>query len=79
MAQKALLGAARIVFGLGRAGTVLLLAAMAVLVVGGSASATVSGTNGPLAFVRYVTCSSNPNFSGARIFRINLDTSGLKN
>jgi hypothetical protein len=40
--------------------------------------ATVSGTNGPLAFVRSVTCPSNPQAGGLQIYRINPDATGFQ-
>jgi hypothetical protein len=40
---------------------------------------TVSGTNGPLAFVRYLRCASNPNLQGQQIYRIGAAGTGLKN
>src|SRR5579871_2009106 len=38
---------------------------------------TVSGTNGPIAFVRYQTCSTNTSDSGYQIYTINSNGSGL--
>jgi WD40-like Beta Propeller Repeat/Dipeptidyl peptidase IV (DPP IV) N-terminal region len=55
------------------------LAVGAVLMLAGPASATVSGTNGPIAFVRSVTCSTNTNDSGYQIYKINPDGSGFTN
>jgi Tol biopolymer transport system component len=40
---------------------------------------TVSGRNGPMAFVRYLTCPSNPSLSGPQIYRLAADGTGLKN
>jgi hypothetical protein len=60
----------------GQVGVVVLLAAIAVFGLTGSATATVAGSNGPIAYVEYVGCYSNPSVANYQIYKEDPDYSG---